>query len=60
MRPGLLLCLGAAAELDNAPPVALAGPMHGQGRVLLHGFALLRNAQTRFTAAMPVMRPIRQ
>ena len=22
MRPGLLLCLRAAAELDNAPPVA--------------------------------------
>jgi len=40
----------AAAELDDAPPVALAGPVRGQGRELLHGFALFRNAQTRFAA----------
>jgi len=36
--------------LDDAPPVALAGPVSGQWRILLHGFALFRNAQTRFAA----------
>ena len=52
MRPGLLLWrrLRAAAELDDAPAVALGGPVHGQGRVLLHGFALFRSAQTGFAA----------
>ena len=44
--------LRAAAELNDAAPIALARPVRGQGRKLLHGFALCCNAQAGLAAGV--------
>src|SRR6201996_2036676 len=42
----------AAAKLNDPAPIAFAGPMHRDGRKLLHRLALLGSLHTRLSASI--------